>query len=143
MKKMPPYRLSSKPETDRGRSPLPDHTDEPGEDQAKGHDPEKVEQLLTELETLLASTRPLARLAKMMEQGECYDLLYNYTRPFRIIYTNFLAGVVRGFGITIGATVIVALLVLVLRQFVSLPLIGEYIAKILDLVDVYRSVPLR
>lgn len=109
----------------------------------KHHDPEKIDQIITELENLLTSTKPLARLAKMMEQGEIYDLIYNYTRPWRIIYTNFLAGIMRGLGITIGATVIVALVVLVLRQFVSLPLIGEYIAKILDLVDVHRSTPLR
>ncbi|WP_415579235.1 DUF5665 domain-containing protein [Hydrogenibacillus schlegelii] len=56
-----------------------------------------------------------------------------------MIALNLLAGITRGLGITLGATLVFALLLLVLRHFVSLPLIGAYIANLLDLIDQHRG----
>ncbi|MBE3595822.1 MAG: hypothetical protein IMW86_02120 [Hydrogenibacillus sp.] len=100
---------------------------------------EQLGAILARIEELHTSHRTLEHMAKTLEQGEFYDLLYNYTRPWRIVYTNLLAGITRGLGITIGATVVFAVVVLVLRHFVTLPLIGAYIANLLDLVDQHRS----
>ena len=54
--------------------------------------------------------------------------------PWRIVWTNFVAGVFRGLGAIIGASVFIAFLIWVLTLFVDAPLVGEY-AK-----DVKKSV---
>lgn len=58
----------------------------------------------------------------------------------KIIIRNFLAGVFRGVGVGIGITIITAILLLILRQLVTLniPVIGEYISDIVKIVEKSR-----
>lgn len=57
--------------------------------------------------------------------------------PWRIIWTNFIAGVFRGLGTIIGASLVIALLIWVLKIFSGMPLVGEYAAKITAGVTAY------
>ena len=54
-----------------------------------------------------------------------------------IVRRNFLAGIFRGMGIGIGVTVITAILVILLRKVVALnlPIIGQFIADIVEIVE--------
>ncbi|RKQ83649.1 DUF5665 domain-containing protein [Brockia lithotrophica] len=81
------------------------------------------------------------RIARQISQVELLDALYTLTSPRRVIWLNFLAGISRGLGITIGATIVFFVVVVLLRHFVTLPVIGKFIAQILDFVDVYRNLP--
>jgi len=90
----------------------------------------------------LAKLRELEeRIARRSSQVELLDALYTLTSPRRVIWLNFLAGISRGLGITIGATIVFFVVVVILRHFVTLPVIGKFIAQILDFVDVYRNLP--
>ena len=53
---------------------------------------------------------------------------------------NFFAGIGRGIGIGIGVTVITAILIIILQKIVTLniPIIGEYIADIVEIVQKSR-----
>ena len=55
----------------------------------------------------------------------------------KLLITNLIAGISRGVGIGIGVTVITALLVIILQKIVMLniPVIGEYVSDIVDLVE--------
>lgn len=57
-----------------------------------------------------------------------------------LLIRNLLAGISRGIGIGIGVTIITAILILLLRKLVTLniPIIGEYIADIVDVVQKSR-----
>jgi len=57
-----------------------------------------------------------------------------------IIKRNLLAGISRGVGIGIGITIITAMLVMLLQKIVTLniPVIGEYISDIVDIVEKSR-----
>ncbi len=57
--------------------------------------------------------------------------------PWRIVWTNFVAGVFRGLGAIIGASMFIALLIWVLTLFVDTPLVGEYAQKVKDAVTGY------
>lgn len=54
----------------------------------------------------------------------------------KLLITNLIAGISRGVGIGIGVTVITAILVIILQKIVMLniPVIGEYISDIVDIV---------
>ncbi len=54
--------------------------------------------------------------------------------PWRIVWTNFTAGVFRGLGAIIGASFFIALIIWLLTLFVDVPLIGEYAANTKDTV---------
>ena len=57
-----------------------------------------------------------------------------------MLIRNLLAGISRGIGIGIGVTIITAILILLLKKLVTLniPIIGEYIADIVDVVQKSR-----
>lgn len=55
----------------------------------------------------------------------------------KLLFNNLLAGIARGVGIGIGVTIITAILVVLLQKIVALniPVIGEFIADIVDIVE--------
>lgn len=57
-----------------------------------------------------------------------------------LLLRNFLAGISRGIGIGIGVSIITAILILLLRKLVTLniPVIGKYLADIVDVVQKSR-----
>ncbi|WP_422448212.1 DUF5665 domain-containing protein [Thermoanaerobacterium sp. DL9XJH110] len=66
--------------------------------------------------------------------AEYLDILRN-TR--RLLYVNFLAGIARGFGMAVGFTLLGALAIYILQRVVilRLPLIGDFIAEIVKIVQ--------
>ena len=59
--------------------------------------------------------------------------------PFAIFWTNFLAGISRGFGIIVGMSVVVGIVIWILSRLVAFPLIGEYSQKITDSITEYMQ----
>jgi len=57
--------------------------------------------------------------------------------PWRIVWTNFVAGIFRGLGAIIGASVFIAFLIWLLTLFVDAPLVGEYAQEVKDSVMGY------
>ena len=66
--------------------------------------------------------------------AEYMDLL---ERPAKLILINFIAGLAKGLGIAIGATVIFAILLSFLHSLIllNLPGIGGFIAEIVNIVE--------
>ncbi|NLW60285.1 MAG: hypothetical protein GX073_08110 [Firmicutes bacterium] len=63
-----------------------------------------------------------------------FDLL---SRPGRLVYLNFMAGVARGFGIAVGLTIVSAIFLAILAKIASLnlPIISNFIARLVRLVN--------
>lgn len=58
----------------------------------------------------------------------------------QLLIRNLIAGIARGIGIGIGVTIITAILIMLLQKIVTLniPIIGEYIADIVEIVKKSR-----
>lgn len=80
------------------------------------------------------------KLINSIERSNLEELATIMGNKKQIIIRNFIAGVFRGIGIGIGITIITAILVLILRQIVTLniPVIGEYISDIVEIVEKSR-----
>ena len=57
--------------------------------------------------------------------------------PWRIIWMNFVAGIFRGLGAIIGASIVIALIIWLLGLFTKIPLLGEYTKEIDQVVSDY------
>jgi len=68
--------------------------------------------------------------------GEFITFLKN---PSRIFFLNLLAGLGRGVGFAIGFTVLTALVIFLMKSAVSVPVIGNYISKLLEFIEVQRQ----
>ncbi len=66
--------------------------------------------------------------------AEYVDLINNRKR---LLYVNFIQGLIRGFGMAIGFTALGALFIYFLQSLIklNLPLIGDFIAEIVKIVQ--------
>jgi len=81
----------------------------------------------------------LDKIATHLERanfGEYAELLL---KPWKLMWINFMAGLFRGLGMAIGMTVVFAVVIFVLaavlRQFIQVPIIGKFIADLVDFVN--------
>jgi len=79
------------------------------------------------------------KLADIFERMNLADYLTNMTKPKRIIALSLAIGIARGLGFVIGMTMVFGLVLVVLGKMIDLPLIGRYIAEIVDLVNEYAG----
>lgn len=82
-------------------------------------------------------SKRIDKLNKILEEKNIQEFLYIMGSKKEIVKRNFLAGISRGVGVGIGVTFITAILIIVLQKIVTLniPVIGEYIAEIVEIVE--------
>ena len=69
-----------------------------------------------------------------------HELVAFLKNPKKVFFYNFLAGIGRGLGFAVGFTVLTAIAILLMRRAVSIPVLGNYIAKILEFIEAQRQV---
>ena len=81
--------------------------------------------------------KQLERLVNRLEALRVADYMELLERPGRLIFTNFVAGIARGLGIAIGASLVFALLLSFLKQLIllNIPGIGGVVAEIIQIVE--------
>ncbi|MBW7473631.1 hypothetical protein K0T92_02600 [Paenibacillus oenotherae] len=100
---------------------------------------------MTEEKKELAAMRRIAdslnnRLEKVaidLERSQMAEYVDLLNRPFSLIWRNLVAGTARGVGIAIGFTFFAATILYVLQLLgaLNLPIIGDYIADIVRIVQ--------
>ena len=83
--------------------------------------------------------RYLERLTLTIERSRIREYMMLADSKRRLFLINFVAGLGKGFGQAIGLTVLAGVLFYLLSSWVNLPVIGEHIAKLMDIVDQYRE----
>jgi len=81
--------------------------------------------------------KSVEKLSNILQEGNYVEWGYLFGNKKEIIKRNLLAGIARGVGIGIGVTIITAMLVILLQKIVTLniPVIGEYVADIVEIVE--------
>ena len=79
----------------------------------------------------------IKKINNILEKGNIEELIYVLGNKKEIIIRNFFAGLFRGIGIGIGVTVVTSIVIIILKKIVTLniPLIGKYIAEIIEIVE--------
>lgn len=80
----------------------------------------------------------LNKIAEQLEKTQIADYIRLLNRPIRLIWINLYSGIARGVGIAIGFTVFTAVILYGLRILgaLNLPIIGDFIADIVKIVQV-------
>lgn len=79
----------------------------------------------------------IEKLNNLLTENNIQELIYILGSKKEIIKRNLYAGISRGIGIGIGVTLMTAVLVIILQKIVTLniPVIGKYIAEIVEIVE--------
>ena len=89
--------------------------------------------------TLKVIEHKLESLILIIERSRIREYMMWTDTKRRLFVTNFVAGLGRGFGQAIGFTLLAALVIYFISEWVNLPIIGRYIAEFLDIVDKFRG----
>ncbi|WP_343222749.1 DUF5665 domain-containing protein [Paenibacillus agaridevorans] len=105
------------------------------ETQSAVHEPKDLTVLQRSLE---AVDKRLENVATNMERTHIAEYVDLLNKPLKLIWRNLLAGTARGIGIAIGFTFFAATILYVLRILgaLNLPIIGDYIADIVKIVQI-------
>ena len=90
-------------------------------------DQEKNKELLTRWE----------RIAERLDASRIAEYVELMNKPRKLIWTSFVAGIARGLGAAVGATVVFALVLEVLRRLIVVNVlgIGDFIVSILKVIE--------
>ena len=83
--------------------------------------------------------RYLERLILIIERSRIRDYMMLTDSKRRLFVINFVAGLGKGFGQAIGFSLLAGVAFFILASWVDLPIIGQYIAKLIDIVENYRK----
>ena len=77
------------------------------------------------------------RLTDMLERMHLDDYLEYVSNRRRMLFSNFIYGMMRGLGFAIGFTVLGALTVVILKNLVSenMPVIGDFVAEVIHAIE--------
>ncbi|MBC5824268.1 MAG: hypothetical protein GIW99_03660 [Candidatus Eremiobacteraeota bacterium] len=82
-----------------------------------------------------ATLREIDRIAKIVERMNLGDYVGLLQRPARLLWINFLAGLARGLGTVLGATILFSLIVAVVGKIIALhlPVLSQFLDHFLRL----------
>lgn len=77
------------------------------------------------------------KLTRTMEKTRIAEYVQYLEHPGRLLWTNFLIGVARGLGSTIGLAIVVGFLIFFLQKLLllNLPVISDFIADFILMVQ--------
>ncbi|WP_438433438.1 DUF5665 domain-containing protein [Gorillibacterium sp. sgz500922] len=88
-------------------------------------------------EVLTEVSRKVDQIAVNLERVQIADYINLMNKPWRLIFNNVLGGIARGVGIAIGVTVFTSTILYILQLLgaLNLPIIGDYIARLIQVVQ--------
>ena len=88
----------------------------------------------TKMEKILVEN--LEKINKTLARNNVLELVELLGDKKKLFVRNLITGIFKGIGIGIGVTVITAILIILLQKIVALniPVIGEFISDIVDIV---------
>lgn len=73
-----------------------------------------------------------------LEKSKISEYIETINNPRKLLISNFIIGIARGIGTAIGFTILAAIIIYIIDQMVNLPLIGKYIAELIEIIENYR-----
>ncbi|WP_249529987.1 DUF5665 domain-containing protein [Paenibacillus brevis] len=106
--------------------------------ESSGGSAEEQNQSKTELEQQMNELHRLTLTwTRQLEKSRIAEYTQLLNRPWRLIWLNLLSGTARGVGIAIGFTFFAATIIYLLQLLgaLNLPIIGDYIADVVRIVQ--------
>lgn len=92
--------------------------------------------------TLKSIGKKLDELGLQLERVQIADYVQLLNRPKRLFFLNLMIGIARGIGIALGFTIFAATIIYFLQKLgaLNIPIIGDYIAEIVKIVQAQLNV---
>lgn len=84
---------------------------------------------------LTSITRQVTEINQQLDKLNSHKLIRTYDSIPRLLWFHLLKGIALGLGSVFGATVVLSFFVYVLSQMEFIPIIGEWVTAILEIVQ--------
>lgn len=81
---------------------------------------------------LVRELHNLSKTLMRIEDLRPFDII---AKPGKFLWYAFMKGVMVGFGSVLGATLLIALLIFILKQIQFTPIIGDFVQNILEYIN--------
>ena len=81
----------------------------------------------------------VAVLIKLVEELRSRRYLQRIDKPKKFLFYNFIAGIIRGVGVALGASVVFGLIIWALSKLEIIPILGNWINIIIDYIEKTRG----
>lgn len=103
---------------------------------------EKIEEVNKTIETMKNEKTEMyiladkiGQIADKLERNQLQEYLHLVNNKKKLLLINFLSGLAKGFGTVIGFTILAGLVLYILQNMISIPIIGDFIADIVEIVQ--------
>lgn len=81
----------------------------------------------------------LEEISRRTQESTIAEYVEMVRSPRRMIIINFLSGLARGVGIAVGATILGAIILIIMFRLgqMNIPIIGKFVARIVKIVQAY------
>ncbi len=104
------------------------------EKEQESQQPVSEEEKMSQQEMWLKIHRQTKQINAQLEQLNNHKLVHTYNSLPRFIWFSLVKGIAVGLGSVLGATVVLSFLIYILSQMEFIPIIGEWITAILEVV---------
>ncbi len=90
----------------------------------------------TTIDETSAFAEAIEEITRVMEKTRIAEYVDYLHHPWRLLWMNFLIGIARGLGSTLGLAIVLGIVVYFLQKVITLnlPLFSDFIAKIVQMV---------
>lgn len=83
-----------------------------------------------------AFAEAVEKLTRMMEKTRIAEYVEYLEHPWKLLWTNFLIGIARGLGSTIGLAIVLGIFFYILQKVImlNLPVLSDFITKVVQMV---------
>ncbi|MDO5708230.1 MAG: DUF5665 domain-containing protein [Andreesenia angusta] len=94
-----------------------------------------IESMKNEKREMYVLASKLDMIADKLERNQLQEYLHLINNRKKLLLVNFLSGLAKGFGTVIGFTILAGVVLYILKSMISLPIIGDFIANIIEIVQ--------
>lgn len=105
--------------------------------------PAETEEPAAAEEEVVLSKQDIKEIKTMVRYYEkTMDYMLMRSKPSRVLFLNLIGGMAKGFGIALGITVIAffAFKILNSLQILNLPIIGDFLAELIEYIDNVQNI---
>ena len=119
------------------KKPAQSHPPKPASDQAaKSSKPAKPAKTVPPVDEESVLREVAEQLTRTMEKTRIAEYVEYLNRPARLLWTNFLIGIARGLGSTLGLAIVLAVILYILQKVImlNLPVLSDFTSRFIQMV---------
>lgn len=91
-----------------------------------------------DIKEIMRLNENLEKINEKLDNNKINEYIYLSESKKKLFLINFISGAAKGLGYAVGFSILSGLMLYVIYSTIDMPIIGKYIAQLIDIVEIYR-----